>query len=119
MREAEWDIRVLPEQRLQTSSNNFRVPDVMVLTGDQPIEKRVTIAPLLLIEILSPEDTLRKMHVRVNDYAAMGVQHIWLLDPETRTAYRCTPAAIEIATELSIPGTPIHLPLPEIFSALD
>jgi Uma2 family endonuclease len=118
-REREWNIRVLPEQRLQTTASNFRVPDVMVLRGDQPIQKRVTIAPLLLVEILSPEDTLRKMHVRVNEYAAMGVEHIWLLDPETRTAYRCTPAAIEVATELSIQGTPIYLPLPGIFAALD
>jgi Uma2 family endonuclease len=116
---ATWQIRVVPEQRIRTGASQYRVPDVTVFLKDQPIEKVYSQAPFLIIEILSPEDRLSRMQLRVREYATMGVEHIWLLDPETRTAYRCTPSAIEVATELSIPETPIYLPLQEIFSALD
>ncbi len=56
-REMEWNIRVLPEQRLQVSPRRFRVPDVMVLRRDQPIEQIFTRPPLVIVEILS-----RKTH---------------------------------------------------------
>jgi hypothetical protein len=49
----------------------------------------------------------------------MGVHHIWLLDPLTREAFRCTANGFEKATELAIPSTPLTLPLKEIFAALD
>jgi len=115
----EWGIRVLPEMRIRVSQKNVRIPDVAVSLKEQPIEKVYTNPPFLLIEILSPEDRLGRMQHRVNDYLAMGVEHIWLLDPETREAYRCTANGFEKAAELSVPGTPLHLPLPQIFSALD
>jgi Uma2 family endonuclease len=114
-----WNIRVLPEQRLQVSARRFRVPDVMVLRRDQPIEQVFTRAPLVIVEILSPEDTLHRMRERVNDYLLMGVEHIWLLDPLSREAFRCTANGFEKATELSVAGTPLHLELPEIFKALN
>jgi Uma2 family endonuclease len=116
---AEWNIRVLPEQRLQVSATRFRVPDVMVLNRDQPVEKIFSTPPLLIVEILSPKDTIHSMRERVNDYLTMGVHHIWLLDPLTREAFRCTANGFEKAAELAITGTPLTLPLPEIFAALD
>jgi Uma2 family endonuclease len=115
----EWGIRVLPEMRLRVSESSVRIPDVTVMLKGQPIEKVATRPPFLLIEILSPEDRLSRMRVRVNDYLAMGVQHVWLLDPETREAYRCTVNGFEKASELSVAGTPLYLPLPQIFAALD
>jgi hypothetical protein len=42
-----WNIRVLPEQRLQVSPRRFRVPDVMVLSRDQPIEQIFSRPPLI------------------------------------------------------------------------
>jgi Uma2 family endonuclease len=118
-REREWNIRVLPEQRLRVSPTRFRVPDVMVLRRDQPVEKIFSSPPLLIIEILSPKDTIHRMRDRVNDYLAMGVEHIWLLDPLSREAFRCTANGFEKATELAVAGTPLVLPLPDIFAALD
>ena len=115
----EWNIRVLPEQRLQVSATRFRVPDVMVLERNQPVEKVFIAAPLLIVEILSPKDTINSMRDRIHDYLTMGVQHIWLLDPITREAFRCTANGFEKAAELAISGTPLTLPLPEIFAALD
>lgn len=44
-------------------------------------------APVLCVEVLSQRDTLKRMRMRCGDYLAMGVSVVWILDPETRTAY--------------------------------
>ena len=33
-------------------------------------------APIFLIEVFSPEDSMKSLHERVGDYVRMGVQHI-------------------------------------------
>src|SRR5436853_513102 len=63
-RQEEWNIEVLPEQRIQISPSRFRVPDICIVSLDLPVEQVLTRAPLACIEILSPEDTLRRMQDR-------------------------------------------------------
>ena len=82
-----WQAWVQPEQRVQVRPERFRVPDICVLRRDQPFENIVTRPPLLCIEVLSPGDSLRDLQERVNAYAAMGVSHIWTVDPAGRHAY--------------------------------
>jgi Uma2 family endonuclease len=117
-RENEWNIRVIVEQRIRVSATRYRVPDVTVLSREQPIEPVFTRPPLLLIEILSPEDTVRKLGERIDDYLDFGVAHIWVLDPVRKRAWVATRGRFdEIAPEavLTIPGTPVRLPLAEAF----
>ncbi|MGA3265034.1 MAG: Uma2 family endonuclease [Terracidiphilus sp.] len=53
--EKEWGITGSTEQRVRVAENRVRVPDLVVLTaGPQP--EVLTDPPLLVIEILSPED---------------------------------------------------------------
>jgi hypothetical protein len=54
----EWKVEVLPEQRIRISATKFRVPDICLVSLDQPVEQILTKPPLACIEILSPEDTL-------------------------------------------------------------
>ena len=54
-------------------------------------------APLLCVEILSPEDTQRKTKDRIDDYLAMGVPVVWLADPKLRLGYVYTKAGVEQA----------------------
>jgi hypothetical protein len=35
----EWNVEVLPEQRVQVSPTRFRVPDVCLVSLDQPVEQ--------------------------------------------------------------------------------
>jgi Uma2 family endonuclease len=116
----EWQIWVQPEQRVQVRPERYRVPDICVLRRDEPFENIVTHPPLLCIEILSPGDSLRDLQERVNDYAAMGVQHIWAVDPAGRRAYLASPNGFvqPQSRELTIPGTPIHISLDELFAEL-
>ena len=118
---ADWDIRCVPETRMQVSAKNFRVPDVMVLRADQKVHRIVREAPLICIEVLSPDDTMSRIQHKIREYVAFGVQNIWLFDPETRLAYRCDAKGFYQVQEdaLTVPGTPIRLVLAEVFSALD
>ncbi len=118
---AEWGVEVFPELRTQTEARRFRVPDVLVARAGQKFERYLTQPPLIAIEILSPEDTLRAMQGKAAEYRAFGIEHIWIIDPEPRIAYRYTEAGLEeVRTgELSVPETPIRVVLDELFAELD
>jgi Uma2 family endonuclease len=117
-RQNEWNIEVLPEQRLRISPTKFRVPDVCVISLNEPVEQILTRPPMICIEILSPEDTLRCMQERINDYRNFGVANIWVLDPATQRGYDCRPSGFLDATEFAIPATPIRLGLTELFARI-
>jgi len=117
-RQQEWNIEVLPEQRIQISSTRFRVPDVCLVSLDRPVEQILTQPPLACIEILSPEDTMRRMQERIEDYRKFGVANIWILDPGTRRGYDCKPTGWLDVTEFKIPNTSIRLILSEIFARM-
>ena len=118
---AEWGVEVFPELRTQTDARRFRVPDVLVVRAGQKFERYLTQPPLIAIEILSPEDTLRAMQAKAAEYRRFGIEHIWILDPESRIAYRYTEAGLEeVRTgELTVPATPICVVLGEVFAELD
>jgi Uma2 family endonuclease len=78
----EWNLRIRPEQRVQVSASRFRVPDVAILDRDLPIEQIVTRPPIAVFEVLSPEDRQARMLRKLNDYAALGIPQIWVIDPE-------------------------------------
>jgi Uma2 family endonuclease len=118
---SEWGAEVFPELRTQTQARRFRVPDVLVVRAEDKFERYVTQPPLIAIEILSPEDTLRAMQEKAAEYRQFGVEHIWIIDPEPRIAYRYSGDALEeVRTgELVVPGTPIRVVLSEMFAELD
>jgi Uma2 family endonuclease len=91
-------IWVVAELRLQVRLNRFRVPDVMVTIGE-PDGRFVTSTPFLLIEVLSERDSLRTIQDRVDDYRAMGVPHIWVIDPETATGWDASSGAPVVARD--------------------
>jgi len=115
--EKEWGIVGSTEQRVQVSENRVRVPDLVIVSaGPQPdvlIEP-----PLLVIEILSPDDTYSDTQERAQDYRAMGVETVWIIDPKTRTGRMCSGADWVEASRLEVRGTPLYVNLPEIFSQL-
>ena len=116
----EWNIMVLPEQRVQTSAN-FRVPDVTLVRREDDFERWVKKAPLLCVEIQSPEDRMSRTLIRLEEYRRMGIENIWVLDPEERTAwtYNASGLALATAERLEIAESPIYLPLAELWAELD
>jgi Uma2 family endonuclease len=89
-RQEKWGISVATEQRVQVKPTRFRIPDVCVVLGN-PNEQILTRAPFLCIEILSKDDRMSQVQERIDDYLAMGVRYVWVLDPASRRAYMATP----------------------------
>jgi len=119
--EKTWNIEVIPEQRTRVSKSRVRIPDVCLVSRGISVEQ-VTVTPqLLCIEVLSPEDRLRRMTKRMDDFAAMGVPNLWIVDPQQRIGYIYTPPDnLKLVTErLTIPKTEIYLDLPALFAELD
>jgi Uma2 family endonuclease len=121
LKRAEWGVEVFPELRTQVGATNFRVPDVLVVWAGESFDRYVTHPPLIAIEILSPEDTLRAIQAKSAEYRRFGIENIWIVDPEPRIAYRYTAAGLEeVHTgELTVPETPIRVLLSELFAELD
>ena len=116
----EWNIRVRPELRVQVSTDNFRVPNIAILDRNMPIERYATHPPIAVFEILSPEDTLARMMIKLADYQAMGIQTILVLDPlgkHFRYRNGCLEALAETAFDL--PGSLCRFDLEEIHKLLD
>ncbi len=117
----DWGVYALPEQRVQTQKTHFRVPDVTILREGTPRESILTRPPLLVIEVQSPDIPLRKTAEKSTEYLSFGIEHVWVVDPYARVAYRGTPKGLELVRdgELSIPGSPIHVSAAELFAELD
>jgi len=111
----QWDIQVFPEQRIQVSPTRFRIPDVCVIAGPEPDEQIFHTPPLICIEILSPEDRLSRVRERLNDYLRFGVPYAFLLDPETRKAYRWATAGMTEVAELRTENPETLVPLEALF----
>lgn len=116
-----WSTDPVVEQRIRVRPNQVRVCDVAVLRADAPRESVTTVPPLLCVEILSPDDRLSRTKAVLADYLAMGVEHIWLIDPIYRAVWTYGAAGLQEAdpAALAIADTPILVDLTEIFAVLD
>jgi Uma2 family endonuclease len=115
--EQEWGVQVVTEQRVRVSPMRVRIPDVALLTlSSQP--DVIVDPPLLVIEILSPDDSYSDTQERAQDYRAMGVETVWIIDPKTRTGRMCSGAEWVESSRLEVKGMPLYVNLPDIFSQL-
>ena len=118
---SEWGLLCLLEQRVQTQPRHYRIPDITVIRAGLPRERILTRPPLLVIEIQSTEDSLRRSAAKSAEYLAFGIEHVWVIDPYARVAYRGVGDGLELVRsgELAIPETPIRIILADLFAELD
>ncbi len=117
-----WGLRPYTEQRVQVAPSRFRVPDVCAVPSNKPFQGVLTVAPVLCVEVLSPEDRLHRIVTRAHEYLKMGVQNIWVVDPKTRECWTVTAsgAALPMLEDaFTIPGTPVQVAVADIFEEID
>lgn len=116
-----WRVRPLTEQRLQVTPTRFRIPDICVIRIDDSKSPIISFPPLLCVEVLSKDDTLSELQERVDDYAAMGVETIWAIDPWKRIGYHASARGFEQPSDgvLKIAGTDVAMRLNDLFSEMD
>jgi Uma2 family endonuclease len=117
----QWGVVAGTELRVQVAARRYRVPDICVIRRSDPKDPIVQTAPLICIEVLSPEDRIQRVQERFADYATMGVEHMWLLDPVRRQAWVVSAdgSQTHVESEFIVPGTPIRVSLAEVFAELD
>jgi len=116
----EKHIRVRPELRIQVAPDCFLVPDVSLLDRDRPIERIVTHPPIAVFEILSPEDSLKRLMKKCERYERMGIQTILVIDPDGPKYRYCGGRLEPLASRaFDIPGSAARFDLDEIEKLLD
>jgi Uma2 family endonuclease len=108
-------LRTVVEGRLKLAESTFRVPDLALHRGSRPSERVVTTPPLVVVEILSPDDRMADLIAKFREYAAWGVQHCWLADPETRDMYVFANNRLSATDEFAIPEFGVVYGVAEIF----
>lgn len=116
--EAQWSVLALTGQRIRVSATRIRIPDVC-LTSTEPQTETLSSPPLLVVEVLSPDDTYIDTQERAHDYFAMGVPMVWVVDPRSRTGRMCSGPIWEEARILRVPHYPIHVDLDHVFQHLN
>jgi Uma2 family endonuclease len=91
----EWNIRVRPELRVRVSPSRYRVPDVVVFDRNNPIEQILTHPPIAVFEVLSPEDTMARLMIKLADYDQMGIRTIDVVDPNGGSIYHYVNGGLE------------------------
>ena len=117
--ESEWGVRVYPELRVQTKPDNFRVPDVTLLSREAPREQIITHPPLAVFEILSTEDSMTRTLEKLADYEQMGIGAIWVVEPKRQLYYLYREGQLTPATVFELPGSPFSVPMAEIAALAD
>ncbi len=118
-RERIWGIQVFPELRVQVAVENYRVPDVTLLSSSAPQEQIVTYPPLAVFEILSPTDRMTDVLEKLADYQQMDIPAIWLIEPKKPTYYLYSSGQLSTAAIFELPGSGFSVSLQEIAADTD
>jgi Uma2 family endonuclease len=116
--EERWGVVALIEQDVIVLPGSLLKPDVaLVPFGSTP--DRLVDPPLLAVEVLSPSDSLRKTKRKCEEYARMGVNGIWIIDPASRIGLQWAGDRWTEVRRLGVSGTEIFVGLDELFARLD
>jgi Uma2 family endonuclease len=114
MHAKEWNVRVRTELRVQTSATRFRIPDVAIVDAALPQEPTATKPPLAVFEVLSPEDYYLRLKRKLVDYERMGIQAIYVVDPQTGIFEQFVDGALKQQDTCSLARPAIAFPFSEI-----
>jgi Uma2 family endonuclease len=96
-------------------------PDLVVVTDPAQVSGRgIEGAPALLVEVLSPSTRDYDQATKARRYAALGVRHFWVVDPEQRrlSCYRAEAGGYALVAAGEGDGALVHPDWPDLTLAL-
>jgi Uma2 family endonuclease len=78
----------------------------------------VTVAPLAVFEVLSPDDRVQELYEKLDEYTAMGIPQIWVVDPKTGVFKHYTDECLKPASRFSFTERGIEFEIQDIASLL-
>lgn len=70
----------------QIDDDTVPQPDVLVVCGENPDDKKILITPVVVFEILSPSTEQKDKVLKYKLYQAAGVKYYCIVDPNTGSA---------------------------------
>lgn len=101
------------ETRMKIRTGLYLIPDVAVFYQQEPEDVPET-PPLVVIEVLSPDDRMTAVLEKLDEYRAWGVRHVWLVDPHSRRMYTWD-AGLKEVENLAAAEVGVNLGAAEIF----
>lgn len=117
--EEQWQLEAYPEIRLRIAPRRVRVADVAILPLNAPFEAVLTTPPVAVVEVLSPEDRVSRYQARLDDYRAMGIAQVWVIDPMRRKAYDCSHGDWQPVEKFAISHPPVEILIGPLWKKLD
>jgi Uma2 family endonuclease len=103
--------------RMRLAQDLYRIPDIAAFVtppdGAVPYEP-----PLVVVEILSPDDRHHDLMEKLEEYRAWGVPNIWVIDPLARRLSLYSEAGLQNVSSLALSGYPFELTPSVLFSDL-
>jgi Uma2 family endonuclease len=82
------DVVVVYDSGFIWDERNVRAPDVAVVAARDAAAAPVTgfsaFAPVVVVEVVSPNDSWREVHMKAQGWLAHGAKSVWVVDPEDR-----------------------------------
>ena len=73
---------------VERGPDTVRGPDVAYFDDVQSAEDIVAeyakVPPVIAVEVLSPDDRVNQVALKVDEYLAFGVKQVWVVDPEAK-----------------------------------
>ncbi len=113
---------VIQETRTQIDPTRYRVPDTCLVRRSSLPKRIIQNAPMLCIEVLSPEDRLTRTLAKCRDYLGIGVPEVWIIDPARRAVHVLGREGNlhEVSVGcLRVPETAMEVYISDLFAPLD
>ncbi len=103
-----------PELRLRVAPGKYRIADLVVYAHQEPVDELPEQLPLVVIEIVSPDDRHDELMKKLEEYRTWGVPYIWLADPALGRTYAYRDGSLIPVAVLELPEFGIRIPAQEV-----
>jgi Uma2 family endonuclease len=103
-----------PELRVRVAERRYRIADLVVYSDQKPLGLLPTQLPLVIAEVVSPDDKHEDLMKRLEEYRAWGVPHVWLVDPGLRRLYVYNQSGLASVPAFELPELHVRIPIEEI-----
>jgi Uma2 family endonuclease len=108
---------VRPELRLRIRPDRRRVADLAIFE-ERPTGEETNLIPLVVVEILTPDDRMVEVQRKLADYAGYGVPHIWIVNPMLRAMYVYADKTLREVDVLELPQYDLRFPCEQVMAQI-
>jgi len=107
----------ISELRVPVAPRKYRIVDLAVYAHQEPVEELPRELPLVVIEIVSPDDRYEELMTRLEEFRVWGVPHVWLVDPGLRRIYVYREAGVTAVEAFELPEFGVRIAAGEIIGS--